>query len=448
MANPCERAFLWLLEKMLPVVLCLLDLVLGLVYYPWRWLRYQACRRNELDELRERMRLRTVVIVGGNFGGLAALRELEYHEGIRIVLIDKREYFEYTPGVLRLFCEPGLFDDLARPIPKGPFEFVLGTVTTVAQDHVVVASASESSRRISFDYLILATGADYRQPITPALGDSTLALRQATWKREAAKLSAANSVLILGGGAVGAELAAEIVCYYPSKQVTILDAQPHLVPLFPQKTVQYTEQWFKNRGVELLLEQSLERWDDTSCTTKDGRIVKADIVYVCFGMRCNSQCMMAGSMAGSLGKRKEVRVNEHLQVDGEAHVYAVGDVMSNPTGEIKQAYYAEMNGVLAARNILRNIGGLPLLRFPEDIAGATTAPLVYVVSLGRFGGSLGFNKIVVNGCVAAVFKFLIEWTKVAEMQGRPIGLAFWKFGDAVTFALSRWVLRPMAKGSD
>ena len=38
-----------------------------------------------------------------------------------------------------------------------------------------------------------------------------------------------KSVLVLGGGAVGTELAAEILCYFPDKKMTIVDAQDHLV---------------------------------------------------------------------------------------------------------------------------------------------------------------------------------------------------------------------------
>merc|ERR1719424_2282110 len=41
---------------------------------------------------------KTVVIVGGSFGGLAALRHLTSHEpGLRVILVDQREYFEYIP---------------------------------------------------------------------------------------------------------------------------------------------------------------------------------------------------------------------------------------------------------------------------------------------------------------------------------------------------------------
>lgn len=449
----CASIFVSVATTLLWIVFVGLDFLLGLFYYPWQWLRQYQYRQEakasqDVEAASQPVNRKTVVIVGGSFGGLTALRYLANDPGFRVVLIDQREYFEYTPGVLRLFCDPSLFSTMARPTPPGTHEFLLGAVTSVTDDHVVVASRDGRSQRVDFDYLILAVGADYSKPITASTQEHSLSARSATWQNEAAKVQAAGSVLVLGGGAVGAELAAEIACHFPQKRVTIVDAYQHLLPLFPRKTATYAEQWFKDRGVELVLGEMLEKWDENSCTTKSGHVYRADLVYVCFGMRCNSQCMSGGSLASSLGPRRDVQVNEFLQVEGQKHVFAVGDVMSHPAGEIKQAYYAEMNGHVAAENIVHHARGLPLLRYPEAMAGAQISPLVYVVSLGRYDGSLGFNKLVINGVFAAILKWVVEWTKVRQMEGSPIGSFVWKLGDEVTFALSRWVFPPLAKGQD
>jgi len=391
---------------------------------------------------------KTLVIVGGNFGGLAALHEVAHEPGLRVILIDQREYFEYTPGVLRLFCDPTLFLTMAQNSPSGDHEFMVGTVTHVGERRVTVSRASGDVEEVEFDYLVLATGADYRQPITPTPSDCTLTARSSTWCKEAARVKAANTVLILGGGAVGSELAAEIACHFPSKRVTIVDALPHLVPLFPKATIQHVERWLVDKGVELVLGQKIDRSDDRSCTMADGRVIEADLIYVCFGMRCNSQCVAEGELSKSLGPRKEVRVNEFLQLNGQPRVFAIGDVMAHPSGEIKQAYYAEMNGLAAGRNVLRHMRGQALLKYPDDIAGAPIMPLVYIVSLGRYDGSLGFNSVVINGPIAALMKWFIEWTKMRQMERRPVGQLVWHLCDAVTFFLSRYLMQPRAKGSD
>jgi hypothetical protein len=88
------------------------------------------------------------------------------------------------------------------------------------------------------------------------------------------------------------------------------------------------------------------------------------------------------------------------------------------------------------------VNGTTLLKYPESISNASISPLVYVVSLGRYDGSLGFNGVVVNGAIAAVVKWVLEWTKVRQMEGRPIGLSVWAFGDALTIWMSNHLIRP------
>lgn len=364
---------------------------------------------------------------------------------MHVILIDQRSFFEYTPGILRAFCEPSSFDDLAKPLPEGRHSFILGTVTSVQKDHVLVATPKCEAQRVDFDYLLLAMGADYRQPITASRAEATLAARHSTWQAAALRLRGAASILVLGGGAVGTELAAEIACFHPEKHVTILDAQPHLVPCFPGQTVEYVEAWFRRRGVRVILGEMLESFDDRGCVTRSGQTIKADYVFNCLGMKCNTHCVQSGAFHGEVTLKGALQVNEFFQVGEAENVFAIGDMMLHPSLELKQAYFAETNGEAAASNILSLSAGRDKstwVRYPHDICGNAAMPLVYVVSLGRYDGSLGFNKLVINGVIAAVLKWVIEWTKVKQMQGRPIGILIWMIGDWLTFLLSRTVLKP------
>mmetsp|Transcript_13018 Transcript_13018/g.32865 ORF Transcript_13018/g.32865 Transcript_13018/m.32865 type:complete len:582 (+) Transcript_13018:157-1902(+) len=462
---------------------------------------------NEKTTLDKRRRdfgrdVKTVVIVGGNFAGLAALRELQQWQKahcenarLRIVLIDKRAYSEYTPGILRLFCEPEYFFRLAQALPEKDdgdacgLERIQGIVmsivggdprerTTKVLSYIATGNGDNSveatqPKKLSYDYLILATGATYNQPIstgnqTPA--STTLLGRYEEWKRAHEQLTGSKSVLILGGGAVGVELAAEILDHDSDGRpsVTIVDARPTLVPLFPISVGAYAEEWLTQRGAILRLGESLRSWNDNSCTMKDGTVLHADIVYVCFGNRPNSDMVENGAsneksnQLFSLTRRRNVVVKDTLQLvvckdglDGtcsDTPWFACGDVASPPSNDEKQAFQAEMQGKLAARNVIRLLESShrgarnnykpSLLRYPMDIAGAERIPLVYVLSLGRYDGVLGFNKFTLPGPLAAIIKWILEYTKVSQMRGRLLGNLIWKVGDAVTLFLSRTLLRP------
>lgn len=421
---------------------------------------------------------KTVAIVGGNFAGLSALWELAKHrDRFRIVLIDQKEFFEYTPGVLRLFCDPKQFTNMAGLLPRDKTnaadEVIQGRVIAIAGDngekvlsYVDPRNESQPTQTLEYDYVILATGSTYNYPVTAPKEESSLKERQEGWNAAHRRLCDASKILILGGGAVGVELAAEIVDYFPQKNVTIVDASPKLVPLFKQQVGDYATKWLSNRGVDLVLGKFLDSWDNTTCRLKDGTVLKADIVYVCFGDRPNSQfCAPSASKSSTemttdltstssfqagLDRRKCIIVSKTMQLSSASSrgcIFACGDVATPPTDDEKQAFQAETQGIVAAKNVARVERQQKLIRYPEDIAKASQIPLIFVLSLGRYDGVLGFNELVINGPITAVAKWGLEFTKVMQMHGRPFGKLIWSLAEYFVLFLSRTVVKPSTQAS-
>jgi len=398
--------------------------------------------------------LQTVVIVGGNFAGLAALWKLLAAGNFQIVLIDQRNYSEYTPGILRLFCEPRLFADLAQPLPSSRRNFTClqGKVTSLDKDKKILTYVQgSSSKTLAYDYVILATGSTYTAPISPLQQEMTLKGRQQGWNKAHDRLRKATKIIVLGGGAVGVELAAEIVDHYDkAKQVTLLDAQSSLVPNFPPSVGAYAQKWLESRGVQVRLGQLLSKWTETSCTLQDGTVLEADIVYVCFGSRPNSE-MVVSTKSCSLTQRKNIQVQDTLQVaddkgsrDMSSCIFACGDLASPPSSGEDQAFQAETQGKLAAKNVLTMISSSDskkLCRYPRDVAGIPEMPLLFVLSLGQHDGVLGFNWLTIPGPLAAIAKFVLEYTKVLDMRGSLLGSLVWKVADAVVLVIARMLLR-------
>merc|ERR1719329_739063 len=53
---------------------------------------------------------RRVLIIGGSFCGLLCARDLTH--GFLVTVVDCKEFFEYTPGVLRAYVKPKHLDAL------------------------------------------------------------------------------------------------------------------------------------------------------------------------------------------------------------------------------------------------------------------------------------------------------------------------------------------------
>lgn len=397
-------------------------------------------------------RKKTIVIVGGNFAGLSALRALqEYRRNFRIVLVEQNSYFEYTPGILRLFCDPSLISELVRPLPNGMADEVIqGKVfRTDKQSIQYVDSVTKSSKKLDFDYLVVATGSTFNHPISASVEESTVETRTIGWRKASQQIHSASSILILGGGAVGTELAAELVDFYPGKKIALVDASPRLVPIFPKSVSAYAEKWLRSKGVRLILGHLLESWDTKGCTFKNGTKSNADLVFVCFGDKPNSAALIDSIdplPQITLDRRKCVKVEETLLVKGRQNIFCCGDVAAPPAEGMKQAFHAEVQGHLAAENVIHLASKKPLLRYPQDAAmDSPYMPLVYVLSLGRYDGVIGFNNLTIPGPLAAVLKWIIEWTKVRQMLARPVGILVWKIGDTIAFFLSKHLVPPAVK---
>ncbi|KAH9070615.1 hypothetical protein Ae201684P_002972 [Aphanomyces euteiches] len=124
-------------------------------------------------------------------------------------------------GQLRRSLCSQLFIPLKPALPYPHAKIVRGIAEEIQDKHVVVRQtvndqAEATTTNLPFDYLVLATGSSYTSPIK-ALEDTANNIR------------AASSVLVVGGGPVGVEVAAEIACAYSSKRVTILEGNPRLV---------------------------------------------------------------------------------------------------------------------------------------------------------------------------------------------------------------------------
>ena len=118
--------------------------------------------------------------------------------------------------------------------------------------------------------------------------------RQFTWTNAAAKLERAKTVIIVGAGPVGVELAGEILTVYPDKRVTFVDMATTILPGFDEAAATYSRTWLELRGVELMGGEPIERIGADTVLLKSGIELTADVVCVTrpalspFGPHCHT----------------------------------------------------------------------------------------------------------------------------------------------------------------
>jgi NADH dehydrogenase len=108
-----------------------------------------------------------VVIVGGGFGGLAAAKKLK-RAPVDVLVIDRSNHHVFQPLLYQVATSVLAPGQIASPIrsllsEQANTSVILGDVTGVdaAARQVIVDAGDKVGLRISYDYLILATGASH-----------------------------------------------------------------------------------------------------------------------------------------------------------------------------------------------------------------------------------------------------------------------------------------------
>ena len=201
-----------------------------------------------------------MVVVGGSFAGLAAVRKL--HRLAEVTLVEPKEYFEYTPGVLHALVG----SSRAESIIATPLQECIGGATHVEgyfqglnalKKNALVQHLDGSLEELEYDFVIVATGRSYAAPIRPSYAALTAESRAHELGQLRAALRTAKAVTVRGGGLVGVELAAELATRLHPRPTVRLLSESGLLAGLPTKAGILAGEWFKRHGVEVVYGQEV-----------------------------------------------------------------------------------------------------------------------------------------------------------------------------------------------
>jgi len=345
-----------------------------------------------------------VAIVGGGFCGALVAKKLQRHPGIQVTLVDRTPCFEYTPGVHRLVCEPGRSRTLSVPyqdfLPDA--HVVIGDVVRMTP-HVI----ETDSEQVRFDRAVVASGVIY-----PVLLDDATDIFTLTSAGEAMALATAlrdaDRVLVVGGGLIGVELAAELVEKMPHIGVTLVHAHRRLLERNPPSASRHAHRFLEHHGVRLVLEEKVTERHGGMYVTDGGRELAADVVVWCTGIQHNPSFL--GGLDEVLDERNAIQVNRFLQLPGHPHIYAGGDVTA--IEEEKTAQNAKHHARVIAKNVTKNDDASMAVYRPR--------PIPLVISLGSRQGILSWHHWSINGRLPGLLKKLVRWWTLRGYRRRII----------------------------
>lgn len=388
--------------------------------------------------------MRKIVVVGGGAGGLELVTKLGHMFGKKhqadVVLIDRSQTHIWKPLLHEVAT--GSLDinndglNYRAHAAKHYYQFQLGTLTGVDPEAKTLTLDSLSDdmghvvlpeRTIDYDILIMAVGSVSNDFGTPGVADHCYFLdshKQAERFQQAllnqflrvhqegseAKLNLA----IVGGGATGVELSAELFhvadmlkAYGMPEmsgkriRVQLIEAGPRILPALPEHVASLAVKELMRLGVTVSQETRVVRAYDGGFQTADDTSIEADLMIWAAGVKAPD--FVANIEGLETTKNNQILVKSTLQTTAFENIYVIGDCCAckqeNDSFVPPRAQSAHQMASLAFSNIKASFLGEPLKEYTYKDYGSLVNLSRYS-TVGNLMGNLMGGSMFIEGRIA------------------------------------------------
>ena len=367
-----------------------------------------------------------VVIIGAGFGGLSAAKGLA-RAPFDVTVVDRHNYHLFQPLLYQVATAGLSPGDIAGPIR--------GVLRRQQNANVILAKVSgidlatrevvAEGRRIPFDDLIIATGAEHAYfgndwasfaPGLKTIDDATylrrrilLAFERAETELDAAERRRLLNFVVVGGGPTGVEMAGAIAELAKralasdfrsidprSARIILLEAGPRLLPSFDPALSETARRSLDQLGVEVRLDSAVTDCDGMSVSIGRERIETRTIIWAA-GVQASPAAEWLDVESDRAGR---VKVQADLSVPGHPNIFVIGDA-ARALGTDGQplpgvAPVAKQQGQYVARLLIARAQGktLPPFRYRDFGSLATIGRKRAVAQLGDIQ-DLGLRRVAV-----------------------------------------------------
>ena len=343
-----------------------------------------------------------IVIVGGGAGGLELASKLGRKLGpSKVMLVDSRlthiwkpSLHEVAAGTLDVHQEGLSYQMLAH---DNGFSFVYGALTALDAASRTISVAPITSvdgdlilpeRTVGFASLVIAVGSTSNYFGVPGAQEHTISLNasedaerfrlrllkqlaQADMRKSAGGEGHVD-VVIIGGGATGVELAAELreasgvyTAYgfqhlKPERDVriTLLEGAPRILAPLTERVSAAAHKLLEQRGVKVVTDCRVTSIEADKVIDKAGVVYPASLCVWAAGIRAPE---FLGQLGLPVNKGGQIEVDGTLRVKGFADIYAFGDCAASIDSDGKQvpprAQAAHQQADYLRRQFLRAVAG-------------------------------------------------------------------------------------------
>lgn len=390
-----------------------------------------------------------IVIVGAGFGGLATALKLGGRD-VDVILIDKRNHHLFQPLLYQVATAALSPADIAEPVRKIVRRY---SNITVLMGEVLKADCSEQwielteGVRISYEYLVVATGSEYayfgnEQWATFAPGLKTIAnarelrgqllrcFEKAELWQNFEQRSALLTCIVVGGGPTGVEMSgavAELSRWTLKNEfrrvdpaqmrVLLVEGGDRILSQFPLALSKYAREQLEGLGVTVMTGSRVSRIDQDGAVI-DGEFVPAGTCVWAAGVRAAPAASWLGVSPDRMGR---IEVDPHLRVVGLQNVFALGDLAK-----------LEQDGqpLPALAQVARQQGEYLGQSLADAIAGRTAAPFRFrnrgnTAVIGRHAAIFDFGSWQLKGRLAWFLWAIVHVYLLVSFEKRALVSLQW-----------------------
>ncbi|MFV3091136.1 NAD(P)/FAD-dependent oxidoreductase [Pseudomonas sp. GW6] len=407
-----------------------------------------------------------IVIVGGGAGGLELATRLGRNLGksgaARIILVDANLTHIWKP-LLHEVAAGSLnsSEDELNYVAQAKwnhFEFQLGRMSGLDRTSKSITLAPTldddgqvlmPERRITYDSLVIAVGSTTNDFGTPGAAEhciflDTRAQAERFHRRMLSHYLRAHAsesedvskidIAIVGAGATGVELAAEL--HHAAKQlvaygldrirpedmrITLIEAGPRVLPALPERIARPVHQTLEKLGVTVLTGAAVSEVTADGLKTADGNFIPASLKVWAAGIRAPGFLKDLDGLESN--RINQLQVRPTLQTTLDDDVFAFGDCAACPQPGTEgrnvppRAQAAHQQASLLAKSLRLKISAQPLPEYRYRDYGS----LISLSSFSAVGNLMGnlTGSVMLEGWLARVFYVSLYRMHQMALYGVP-----------------------------
>ena len=393
--------------------------------------------------------LHHIVIVGGGAGGLELAVRLGKRLGkkgkARITLVDASRTHLWKPllhqvaaGTLDSHADEREYFALAR---SKHFEFRLGRMQGLSRDkkEIYLSPTFDEDgqellpqQAIHYDQLVIALGSQTNDFGTKGAKENCImldslpaaerfhqklinfCLRAQSQQQQAGE--GRFTVTIIGGGATGVELAAELhmttkilssyglVNFHPEKdlKIVIVDASPRLLQMLPERLSDSVAKELRSIAIEIHTNERVVEVSKEGVEMASGKFIPSGIVVWAAGIKAPDFLHEIDGL--ETNRLNQLVVHRNLQTTRDTSIFALGDCCACPQGEGQanvppRAQSAHQQAACLADSLCRAMHGKPLKDFVYKDHGSLVS-LGNYSTVGSLMGAIASGSVFIEGTLA------------------------------------------------